>query len=76
MWMAEAKAIQDIPLPDGLLEEGVWGHKKYGEVILPKGKDITITKGKRFKYALWCGHGIYDLPGEYVDETTLKIIVP
>lgn len=31
-----------------------------------KGDAITITSGKRYKYALWCADGIFDLPAEYV----------
>lgn len=33
---------------------------------IKKGDCITLTKGVRYKYALWCSSGIFDLPSHYV----------
>lgn len=79
MWMAEAKAKIDIPLHDAKLETVWWGRAskddvaKYGDAVISAGRLVTITKGLNEKYALWCGHGLYDLPEEYVDESTISI---
>lgn len=43
---------------------------KSTNTIIKRDESITITKGKNYEYALWCGAGIYDLPGEYVGEIT------
>lgn len=75
MWMATVKTKQDIPLTNALLEENVWGHKQYGDQTIPAGTKITITKGLQFEYALWIGYGIYDLPKEYIDESTINVKV-
>jgi hypothetical protein len=59
MWAAEVKLKKSILFPQGTLERGLI---------------VTITKGLNCKYALWVGHGIYDLKAKYVDQKTLKIL--
>lgn len=54
MWAIEAKAKIDIPI---------------GEELIKKDTEITITKGKNEKYALWHHGSIWDLPEDYVGET-------
>jgi hypothetical protein len=57
MWAAYAKLR--IAIPD--IHES-----------LVEGKEVTITKGVNEKYALWHHTGIYDLPEEYIDSTTIR----
>lgn len=58
MWMAEAKAKQDIPL-DGL--------------VITRGSSITITKGKTsdLNFCLWCHDGIYEISSGYVEDVNV-----
>lgn len=30
------------------------------------GDKITVTQGIKYKYALWCEDGVFDLPAKYV----------
>jgi hypothetical protein len=57
MWAAYAKTAKEIPLP---------------ERTVPKGHEVTITKGRNEKYALWHSTGIFDLHESYIDEETIK----
>jgi hypothetical protein len=41
---------------------------------IEQGTKITITKGKNEKYALWHSTGIWDLPEEFVNESSIRII--
>ena len=38
-----------------------------------KGEEVTITKGREYEYALWCTEGIFDLPAEYIDKSTIVV---
>lgn len=40
---------------------------------IKKGDFVTITKGRNYKYALWCSEGIFDLPEEYIDEHSVVV---
>jgi hypothetical protein len=53
MWAAKAKARKKIPL---------------GKFIIEEGEEITITHGRKHRYALWHYSGVYDLPKEYVKD--------
>jgi hypothetical protein len=57
MWAAEAKAKVKIPL---------------NNFIVKKNKCITITRGRKEKYAIWHNKGIFDLPEKYVKH--IKVI--
>jgi hypothetical protein len=57
MWAAYANTKIEIVLP---------------ERTIPKGKEVTITRGRNDKYAIWCSAGVYDLPEHYIDEETIK----
>ena len=63
MWAAEAILKKVIHLES----KDTWTEKMTMYKI-KRGDKITITLGRNEKYALWTGHGIYDLPEEYVKE--------
>jgi len=78
MWSAEAIAKKDIPLLNPEVKD-TDSLSKYMCMIkspaeISKGAKITITRGRDTKYILWCSVGIFTLPEEYVDESTIKII--
>ena len=61
MWAAKALVKKKIPLTA----------ERYGknvDVSINRGEEMTITKGKNMKYALWHGTGIYDLPNNYIGK--------
>jgi len=58
MWMADAKAKQDIPL-DGL--------------VIPIGSKITITKNKNNKYQIWGHDGIYHISEEFFEDVKVIV---
>lgn len=47
-------------------------NKDIPDINLKKGEKVTITKGLRYKYALW-GNGIYDLPAYYIKQNTITV---
>lgn len=53
MWVAEARAKINIPLQNFKIK---------------KGEKITITKGVKEKFAIWCSDGIWDLPEKFVTD--------
>lgn len=55
MWAANATAAIDIPL---------------GDTVIKAGTQVTVTRGRTEKYALWATCGIYDLPAFYVKNVT------
>lgn len=38
-----------------------------------EGDTVTITKGREYKYALWCTEGVFDLPEEYIDKSSIVV---
>lgn len=48
-------------------------NKDIPDINLKKGEKVTITKGRRYKYALWCHDGIYDLPACYIKQNTITV---
>ena len=66
MWAAEVIASKNILLCEN--DEFV------GANVIEKGTKITITKGRKEKYALWSYLGIWDLHERHIDESTIKII--
>lgn len=74
MWAAEAKAKKNIPLKKFSNLERIFGAKIDQQHTVKKGNSITITKGVKCKYAIWHHSGIWDLPEEYVNESSIKII--
>lgn len=59
----------------------MWSAEAKAKIFIPvleikKGDKITITKGVKQKYAAWTSKGIFDLPIEYVDESSIIQISP
>lgn len=59
----------------------MWSAEAKAKIFIPvleikKGDKITITKGVKFKYAAWTSSGIFDLPEEYVDESSIVQLSP
>jgi len=48
--------------------------KKDIHTILKKGQKVTITKGVKFEYAVWAGIAIVDVPKEFINKKTIKVI--
>ena len=46
-------------------------NKDIPDTDLKKGNTVVITKGLKYKYALWCHEGIYDLPACYIKRNTI-----
>ncbi len=38
-----------------------------------KGEEVTITRGLKYKYALWGNEGVFDLPAEYIDKSSIVV---
>jgi hypothetical protein len=55
MWASEAKTKHDIRFKN--------------QETIKKGTTVTVTQGRTCKYALWTGHGIYDLKSRYIELT-------
>jgi len=66
MWAALAKAKKEIVLK-GIDTSPSWKTPRYVNKTFPVGSEITISKGKNEKYALWYD-GIWDLHEDYVGE--------
>ena len=66
MWAAKAKLARRLLLSDDYLHPD-------NIFILEKDKDVTITKGRKTKYCIWCRHGIWDIDEVYIDEKSIKV---
>ena len=66
MWAALAKAKKEIVL-EGINDQPSWKPPRLVNRTFPVGTEITITKGRHEKYALWYD-GIWDLHEDYVGE--------
>jgi hypothetical protein len=69
MWAAETTLLKDIDcgIHKNFLKEEV-------HTILRKGEKVTITKGRKYKYAVWAGVAIMDVPKKYINENTINVI--
>lgn len=48
-------------------------NKDIPDTDLKKGDTVVITKGLRYKYALWGNKGVYDLPACYIKQNTINV---
>ena len=88
MWAAKAKLKKHTPLIDNrkmgnrdflrFVNNIIAGKEKkdiqkdLGIEILPEGSNVTITKGRKCKYAIW-HQSIWDCPKGYIDEETIEV---
>lgn len=74
MWAAKVITKKTIPLlrKNNICRENGRNVIPIEFDIIEENTSITITKGKDCKYAIWSHYGIYDLPEEFIDETTIK----
>lgn len=68
MWAAEAILKKDVDcgFHKDFFKEDVC-------TILKAGEKVTITKGFKYKYAIWNVGNIMDLPKKYINEDTIKV---
>lgn len=46
-----------------------------GNLFYKPGDEVTITHGVKCKYAAWVSVGVYDLPNELIDESSITELV-
>lgn len=60
MWVGIVKVSKPFQLGDNLYKEG---------------DEITVTHGIECDYAAWTNAGIWDLPNEYIDKSSITTLV-